>query len=117
VYETSGSVAKNIGVKVEDVVFRNITGTVVGNGKGGGGGAKGDPTFLVNAAGTFFGLPKRKCEFTLDGVKVKHANNSIVTPPAWACKDAEITVGGGGKLLPPLPPTCPTMSTLVATKK
>ena len=60
VYETQGSVDKNIGVLARNITFKNITGTVVGSGKGGGNGAVGgDPSFLVDAAGTFICDPAR----------------------------------------------------------
>ena len=52
VYETQGSVVKNIGVMATNITFKNISGTVTGDGKGGGNGAKGDPSFLVDSSGS-----------------------------------------------------------------
>ena len=39
------------GVQARDVTFRNISGTVVSDGRGGGNGARGDPSMRVDTAG------------------------------------------------------------------
>jgi polygalacturonase len=103
-YETSGSVVPNIGVKAVNITFRNITGTVCKKRPNGYyGTSKKDPTFLVNAAGTFFCRPGRRCSLGLIDVSVKHADAHNKTPPVWACNNSDVT---STNVLPGLPGTC-----------
>ena len=77
---------------------------VTNNGKGGGNGASGDPSMLVDAAGTFVCLPKRPCTVSLVDIDVKHANASSQIPPRWVCNSSHITTAGA--VQPPLTGAC-----------
>jgi len=100
-YETQGSVNPNIGVKVENIVFRNISGTVIPKGHRS---IQGDPTFLTDAAGTFFGRPKRGCTFTLEDINIRHGTASNATqPPVWSCNSTDVTATS---VSPPLSSSC-----------
>jgi hypothetical protein len=115
-YETSGSVVPNIGVKAVNIIFRNISGTVCkkrpsdyGSSHGYAPGslgsltAKRDPTFLVNAAGTFFCRPGRRCSLSLVDVSLTHADAHNDTPPVWACNNSDMA---STNVLPKLPGAC-----------
>lgn len=105
VYETQGSVEKNIGVIAQNITFRNIHGTVI-NGTGGGNGAGGDPSMLVDSSGTFLCLPKRPCSLKLENVELKHTNHSNPMPPAWLCNHSYVEAAG--IVQPPLTGNCRT---------
>ena len=67
-YETPGGVDPNIGVRVANVTFRNVSGTVVPSHHR----LVGDPSTLVDAAGSFFGKEGRGCELFMDGINIRH---------------------------------------------
>eukprot|EP00039_Didymoeca_costata_P016128 m.284026 g.284026 ORF g.284026 m.284026 type:complete len:438 (-) comp16339_c3_seq10:94-1407(-) len=87
VYETQGTVVPNIGVLAENVMFKNISGTVSA---GSSHLLNGDPSFLVDAAGTFICLSKRPCSFSLENINVRHADASNKTEPVWLCNNTNI---------------------------
>ena len=110
-YETPGAVVPNSGVRVWDVTFRNITGTVclprprgAAAADGAANGAVGgDPSFLVDAAGTFFCRPEHPCSLALVDVSVRHSSNANATPPAWKCNSSDIAAT---RVSPGLPGAC-----------
>ena len=48
-------------------------------------GAGGDPSFLVDAAGTFFCREARPCSFRMESIAISHANLANKTAPQWLC--------------------------------
>jgi len=105
VYETQGSVEKNIGVKATNVTFRNIHGTVTGKGHGGGGiGLQGDPSFLVDSAGSFVCLEHRRCSFQMDNVSISQFSRANTTVPAWLCNNTDLIASS--TVNPPLSAKC-----------
>lgn len=115
-YETAGTVLPNIGVLARDVTFRNISGTVSPprpRAESQLGDARSDPSFLVDAAGTFFCRENRPCSFYMEGVSISHASVANKTAPQWLCNNS-ILLGerghggdrGIGMVAPPLPAQC-----------
>eukprot|EP00729_Bicosta_minor_P012181 gene12181-29264_t len=89
VYETQGSVEKNIGVKATNVTFRNI---------------HGDPSFLVDSAGSFVCLEHRRCSFQMDNVSISQFSRANTTVPAWLCNNTVLIASS--TVNPPLSAKC-----------
>jgi hypothetical protein len=107
VYETSGSVAENIGVRAVNITFRNVSGSVTARRPTRGGleaGLGGDPSMIVDAAGSFTCLPARKCSVSLDDVHFWHSAENV-TPLVWACNSSEIVASD---VTPKFPEACMT---------
>ena len=116
-YETAGTVVPNIGVLASNVTFRNISGTVSPprprSEQLQSGDARGDPSFLVDSAGTFFCRETRPCSFRMEAVSISHADTHNKTAPQWLCNNS-ILLGDGkagrgvptAKVMPPLPIEC-----------
>jgi len=103
VYETEGSVQRNIGVQARNITFRNIHGTVTG-GAGGGGGSRGDPSMIVDSAGSFICLPARPCSVKLIGIAISQLNPVLNTSaPEWLCNHTQIEASS---VNPPLTNAC-----------
>jgi len=137
-YETAGTVLPNIGVLASNVTFRNVSGTVSPPrpraeqeqeqqeqeqqeqqeqqpqriiARGGG---RADPSFLVDAAGTFFCRSTRPCSFRMEDVRITHADAANQTKPQWLCNNSRLLLDnqegahstGAATISPPLPQEC-----------
>ena len=99
--------------QAKNITYRNISGTVVP--KQPHLTSSRDPSFLVDAAGTFDCLPHRPCSFSLIDVSIRHADGANATPPVWACNSSHLV--RQTRVSPALTPSCLTASGMLDSKR